>query len=172
MYSLSLKLILLTLISCIQYYIEGNALVLLLPYLEYALTSTITSRWFISLRKTLIQNLSYDDFETHPDFTTHFTGPNIHFGLKSRAHNDGKDTQIESHFVGHGTRNQTATDDLERPKSSRLARLKHPILPFPLPRLGTEGHEMRTLATPPASGRDSRMSWSHASTREMGSVEE
>ncbi|PVG03057.1 hypothetical protein CPB86DRAFT_811171 [Serendipita vermifera] len=161
----------LRLATTLVYYIEANALVLLLPYLEYALTSTITSRWFISLRKTLIQSLAHDDFETCPDFTTHFSGPTIHFGHKSRTHNDGKETQAEAGFFGHATRNPTATEDPERPKSSRLARLAHPILPFPSPRLGTEGHEMRTLPMPPTSARDSHMSWSHASTREVVSVE-
>ncbi|PVF94223.1 hypothetical protein CPB86DRAFT_800628 [Serendipita vermifera] len=44
--------------SCLVYYLAPKSLLFLLCYLEYAFTSTITSRWFLSFRKVLIESFS------------------------------------------------------------------------------------------------------------------
>jgi hypothetical protein len=42
----------------LQYWLAPRSLWLLVCYFEYAFTSTITSRWFLSFRKVLIESFS------------------------------------------------------------------------------------------------------------------
>jgi hypothetical protein len=54
-----------------------------MPYLEYALTSTVTSRWFLSFRRALV-----DAFSTQHDMSAssfRFTGASINFGHRRRG---------------------------------------------------------------------------------------
>lgn len=59
-------------IMTIQYYFGARALILLMPYFEYSLTSAITSRWFLSFRRVLIETLS--PYPTHSGISTTNTG--------------------------------------------------------------------------------------------------
>lgn len=48
-----------------------------MPYLEYALTSAVTSRWFLSFRRSLLDTFSTENQTKDSGF---LTGPTISFG--------------------------------------------------------------------------------------------
>ncbi|KAG8828949.1 hypothetical protein FRC17_007294 [Serendipita sp. 399] len=76
----------LRLATALVYYLGAPALVLLMPYLEYALTSTVTSRWFLSFRRILVDTMdaglctTYFNSDADPA-----TGPSITFGQGGRS---------------------------------------------------------------------------------------
>ncbi|KAG8764433.1 hypothetical protein FRC15_007630, partial [Serendipita sp. 397] len=91
--------------TTLVYYFGGNALVLLMPYLEYALTSTVTSRWFLSFRRTLAETLDSGLFTTcHTDRTEPTIGPSITFGQGGRGFDLHRTRrQDRTHLVTHGS---------------------------------------------------------------------
>ncbi|CCA75826.1 hypothetical protein PIIN_09814 [Serendipita indica DSM 11827] len=73
---------------CLVYWNAASTLVLVLCYLEYGLTSTITSRWFLKFRKLLIDSWETSSVsrDTRADVTdlTNITGAAIDFASRRR----------------------------------------------------------------------------------------
>lgn len=104
-----------------------------MPYLEYALTSTVTSRWFLSFRRVLMET-----FSPHPTFSftatrdNAMTGPGITFGGIEdgiRRPSRGLDTFISDYSV---------KDNHDLQKSI-------PALDFGFD--GSTDHELKTIET-------------------------
>ncbi|PVF94848.1 hypothetical protein CPB86DRAFT_625502 [Serendipita vermifera] len=65
------------LVAVIMYYRAPDALVMLVPMTEWALVSTVTSRWFLSFRKVLVLNLSPEIPMQYNSRSKPFTGASI-----------------------------------------------------------------------------------------------
>lgn len=76
-----------------------------MPYLEYSLTSTVTSRWFLSFRRVLLDTFSPQPTLSLAPSQSLSTGPGITFG-----HLDGRrgrptrklDTFLSDHLTEQG----------------------------------------------------------------------
>jgi len=99
--------------SIIQYYLGSESLILLMPYLEYALTSAVTSRWFLSFRRTLV-----DTFETqHTEADVSgipFTGATISFGHRRNGSVLARARQPETFLSSYYAPSIRHTQSLER----------------------------------------------------------
>ena len=86
-----------------QYYLAPETLILLMPYFEYALTSAITSRWFLSFRRTLVETFS----PNQTDISGFPTGPNISFGHKrngSKQDRRGQTRKLDTFISSYAPR--------------------------------------------------------------------